>query len=436
MRKWFSLAAAAVSATVLAGCGSGGDGAAADGDAAPVTLTFVSYNYGTPDLGGQGTQQLIDEFQKAHPTITIEAEGVAVKDALTKVRTATAAGNPPDIAQIGWSKMAEAYQSLPIVPIQSIPSAEEWKAHTEGISKNILEATAHDGETVAMPYAVSTPTLFYNADLFRAAGLDPADPPETMAEVKADALAIVGAGAGAEGVYFGAADPGKSDFLTQSLVDSNGGSLVSPDGKVTLDQPEAVEALATVQDLTTSGAQPAVGVQDAMAAFNSGKLGMLLTSTAVLAGLDTAAKGKFELLTAGFPRFGDQPARPTYSGAGLVVLSEDKAKQQAAWEFVKFMTGEEGGTITTKTIGYLPIRPALADDPKYLAGFFAEDDRLLPAMKQLETVTPYTSFPGEHANEAVVTLQDKAVEPIILRGADPETTLAAVADEIRSLVGE
>jgi multiple sugar transport system substrate-binding protein len=41
-----------------------------------------------------------------------------------------------------------------------------------------------------VPYVFSTPTLFYNADLFRQAGLDPDKPPTTWAEVKQYGLQI------------------------------------------------------------------------------------------------------------------------------------------------------------------------------------------------------------------------------------------------------
>lgn len=249
---------------------------------------------------------------------------------LTKLRTSTLGGNAFDVAQIGWSKMAEAYQTLPITPVQKIASGQDWADTTAGFNPAVLQATQHDGLTAAMPYTMSIPTLFYNADLFRAAGLDPSRPPATFDELKADALAL--AQHGSSGVYVDAANASKSDFLTQSLVDSDGGAVVSPQGTVTLDQAPVVDALRTLADLTHSGAQPAVGENDALAAFKAGKLGMLVTSTAVLAALDQAAAGKFQVLAAGLPRFGDKLARPTYSGAGLVVLSKDPAKQQAAWK--------------------------------------------------------------------------------------------------------
>ncbi|QYN39007.1 ABC transporter substrate-binding protein [Pseudonocardia sp. DSM 110487] len=428
-RRGRRVLAVALLATVSAGLGGCGE----DGDASrsgQVTIDFLSYNYGTPDIGGQGTQELLDAFHAAHPDITVRPIGVATKDVLTKLRTDAAAGEIPDVAQIGWSKMAEANTSLPVVPVQDV-AGPEWEAHVAGMAPGVMNAVASDGKVTAMPYTMSIPIMYVNATLFTRAGLDPERPPTTMAEVEQAALQIKKAGA--EGVYIDAANSGKSDFLTQSLIASNGGALVGPDGAVTLDQPAAVEALAALQDLTASGAQPAVKSEDGIAAFKAGKVGMLVTSTALLAALDSAAEGVFDLRTAGFPRFGDKPARPTYSGAGLAVFAPDEARQRAAWTFVKFLTSEQGFTIITTKIGYLPLRESIVNDPRYLADYFAADGRMLPSLGQLATVTPYTSFAGKRANEAVVVLQDQAVEPIMLRGADPPKTMTETAGKIRAM---
>jgi multiple sugar transport system substrate-binding protein len=436
---------AASSLAALAACGgsttgsttaSSSTGAAATSTADPkVTISFLSYNYGTPDIGGQGTQALIDAFEKAHPNITIKPQGVAVADVLTHLQTDTAAGTPPDVAQIGWSKMAAAYQLLPIVPVQDIPTKADWDTTMAGFSKNLLSAVAVNGKVKAVPYTISIPVIFYNADLFKKAGLDPEKPPTTIDELKTDALAIKSK-AGAEGAYFAVVDSGKSDYLTQSVIASNGGREIGSDGMPAFDSPAAASALGAMQDLTTSGAQPAITATSAVAAFSAGKLGMLVGSTAVSASLLKASTGKFELRTTGFPSFGSKPAAPTYSGAGLAVLAKDKTHQQAAWTFIKFLTSAEGFTIITSKIGYLPLRPALATDPKYLQSFFASNKLLSPALKQLDNVSPYQSFAGKNASQAVVALQDDAVEPIVLRGANPASTLSSVATQVRGVLGQ
>jgi len=397
-----------------------------------VSITFSSYNYGTAGAAGEGTQALLDRFAELHPEITVVPEAVPASDVLTKTKTAVAAGIAPDVVQLGYSKLAEAMETLPIQSIEDI-AGDEWDDHVEGINQALVETGTSDDTVKALPYTVSIPTVFYNADLFRAAGLDPETPPDSIEEISEAAAAITATGA--YGAYFGIVDTAKSDYVTQSVINSAGGAIVDADGEVTLDSPEAIAGLQAVQDLTTEGIQPAVSVDDAVAAFSSGTLGMLVMTTAVMGSIETAAEGNFELRTGAFPSFGDGEARPTHSGASLVILSDDEAKQKASWELVKFLTGKEGYTMVTELIGYLPLRADLATDPEYLEGYFEENTLLLPPLKQLETLAPYLSFPGPKANQATVLLQDNAVSPIVLRDADVKDTLTEVADRIRELVG-
>jgi multiple sugar transport system substrate-binding protein len=417
------------SVLTVTGCSAA---AAEAGPAEPVSITFSSYNYGTAGAAGEGTQALLDEFAELHPGITVVPEAVPAGDVLTKTKTAVAADIAPDVVQLGYSKLAEALETLPIQSIEDI-AGDEWTEHAEGINQALIETGERDGTAHALPYTVSIPTVFYNADLFRAAGLDPEAPPTSIDEVAAAAEAI--SATDHNGVYFATVDTAKSDYLTQSIINSSGGAIVSADGDITLDSPEAVEGLTAVQDLTSRGLQPAVAVDDAVAAFSSGDLGMLVMTTAVMGNITAAAEGNFELRTTAFPTFSDDDARPTHSGASLVVLSDDEAKQQAAWAFVKFLTSKEGYTMITEKIGYLPLRADLADDPEYLAGYFEENTLLLPSLDQLATVAPYLSFPSAKANQATVLFQDNAVSPIVLRDADVKGTLTEVADRIRDLVG-
>ncbi|MCK9897349.1 ABC transporter substrate-binding protein [Frankia sp. AgB32] len=401
-------------------------------DSGPIAIRFMSYNYGTPCCGA-GTQQLIDEFEKANPNITIKPEAVAAADVLTKLRTETAAGSPPDVVQLGWSKAGEARSALPLVPVQDIPTAAEWKSGTDGIYPNILKAVSNSGtgKVDIMPFSISVPVLYYNADLFIKAGLDPARPPKTLAEVKAAATAITRTGK--QGVYFGVADPGKSDYLTQSIMNSSGGGEVDGSGAVTVDSPRSIAGLNAIRDLVVGGQQPKVTATDAQAAFAGGNIGMMIFTTAAMSTFEKSAKGKFDLRTAAFPSFDGSAPRPTYSGAGLAVLGKDKGRQQAAWKFIQFLTSPQGFTILTKSIGYLPLRPAIVSDPAYLGDYFKQDKRLLPSLAQIGDVTPYTYFQGSRANQAVVVLQDEAVTPVILQGKDAAPVLTAAANKIRSL---
>lgn len=410
--------------TLLAACGQNNSTPAPESDD-PVTITFLSYTYGQANPLGDGIAKLIDNFQAANPNITVKPQSVPTSDALTKLQAGVVAGDPPDIAQIGWSKVAQASQTLPLRSLEDIAGADEWNKHMAGYVPSVLQATPTAGskKPVAMPFMMATPVIFYNADLFKAAGLDPAQPPKTMAQLAAAAQAIKDK-TEAQGVYVSAVDPGKSDYLTQSLVNSAGGALVSGSGEVTVDSAPVITALSALQDLTKSGVQPAVDFASAQSAFSAGKLGMLVTTGGGLLTLDQAAKGKFTLQMAPLPGFDNLPARPTFSGSGLTIVAKDAAKAKASWKFVQYLTNDDSFKLIASQMGYLPLRTAAAS---------SADPRLGSAVEQMADLVPYTAFPGKQSNQGVVILQDEAVEPIVLRGADPAATLKAAASKIRGL---
>jgi hypothetical protein len=149
-RRGMSAAAAAcavAACAALAACSSSNSSSSASASGAnspsaasgKTTITFESYNYGTPDLGGQGMQQLINDFEKAHPNIVVKPSGVSAADIYPDVTSQAAAGNPPDIAEIGWSKVAAALQQrdgdrgIDAEPVEAAVEADGLGGHLEEV---------------------------------------------------------------------------------------------------------------------------------------------------------------------------------------------------------------------------------------------------------------------------------------------------------------
>lgn len=413
--------ALSLAATAAAGCSS-----SSSSGGGRVTITFDSYTYGQPNPGGAGLSRLLAEFQRTHPSITVHAVSVPVADNLTKVEADTAAGSPPDVAQVGWNNAETVAQTLPVRAFADVAGAAAFNRDLAGYDPALLRAAAtKDGKIVMLPWLVSTPVLFYNATMFREAGLNPDQPPATIAQMQQDALAIKARGLG-QGAYVDAVNaPGYSDGVTQSLVDSVGGSLVKPGGQVTLSSSPVVTALGAVQGLTRSGAMPAVLTPAAISAFSAGKLAMMVITESELPTFEQAAKGKFTLGVGSFPQVTSQPARTTLIGNGLAILSADDAHAQAAWQLVQFLTSVQAYQTIASQMGYPPLR--------------AVDDRfatplMLPAVRQLAAASPYTVFPHQ-PTRAVHIMQQEAVAAIVLQGADPGKTLAAAQAKITALGG-
>ncbi len=282
-----------------------------------------------------------------------------------------------------------------------------------------------DGKTYAVPYVFSTPVLWFNKTLFTQAGLDPANPPKTWAEVKTAALAIK-AKTGGDGIVVDCLTKAAGDWCFQSLVRSAGGRVMSADGtKLSFADTPAVEAVSMAADLVHSGVMPNLDQQQAFKAFSSGRLGMILETSAVQALFMAGAKANsWELDATNEPSFGSKPVIPTNSGSGLAVFGKDPAKQRAAWELIKFLTSDHAYIQISSKIGYLPLRTGLVDDPNGLQEWAKANPLIKPNLDQLTRLQPWESFPGDNYLQIGDTMMT-AVEGAVFSGKDPASTLAA-----------
>ena len=231
-----------------------------------VKISFYSYNLASAGQGADGTKQLISEFQTANPNITVEGVGVPFAQLLPRIQADTVAGNPPDVAQIIFSDLDFAVTNYTPTPREALVPPAELTQNWVGFSPAGQKLGQLNGKTYAIAYTLSTPIIFYNADLFKAAGLNPDQPPTTWADLKADTLKIA-ALPGTSGFHTAVLDSGY-DWIFQGLVRSNGGHVLSEDRKTLMfDDQAAVGAVAMLRDLVQSGAHPKLTGAEANTAF-------------------------------------------------------------------------------------------------------------------------------------------------------------------------
>jgi multiple sugar transport system substrate-binding protein len=398
----------------------------------PVTITFYNYNLAAAGLGAEATQKLINEFMAANPNVTVTGVPYSSADG-SRIQADLAAGLPVDVVQTVFSDLDFSVTNFGAQALEDIVPAQEISAHLQGMHPNGTKLGVLNGKTYGLAYTFSTPVLFYNADLFRAAGLDPENPPKTWVDVKSAALAIEEK-TDAEGFTAGITGPGAVDWLFQGVVRSNNGEVISRDRKtLKFAEPEAVEAVTMLRDLYDAGVYENYDSAGAVDAMASGSLGMYLQTSALQGSLVAGANGNYELRSSTMPRFGDKPTRPNNSGSALTIHTTDPLKQRAAWELMKFLTSEHGYTVITSEIGYLPLRPAIVTDPKYLAGWVAEHPLVAPNLEQLDRLEPWDPMPGPNYRQIGKTMMD-AVEMSVFGGADVAATLADAQANAQALM--
>jgi multiple sugar transport system substrate-binding protein len=405
------LAAASLGYTALSGVAFA---QMADAITEPVTITFYNYNLATASAGADATRELIAQFEEENPNIKVEAIGVPSNEIVTRLQADMAAGQQPDIAQLVFRDLIYIASDLGANALEDMAGPQAYAELTDGMIPRGLDLGKVDDKTYGLAYTFSTPILYYNADLFRAAGLDPENPPKTWAEVKTAAEAIV-ENTDAEGFFPGAYGPADGTFVYQAILMSNGGK-VRDGNTLTFADPKGIEAVQMLRDMVDSGAHARIDPANPSEAMAAGQLGMFLYTSAVQNSLSTASEGNWELRVAAMPAFGDKPTAPTNSGSALYTFSKDPIKQRASYELMKFLTSRYGYTIITSKIGYLPLRLDIIDDPAFLGPWTAEHPLIRPNLEQLSRLTPNIAFPGPNYRQAEAMMKDAVTEAVLGEG--------------------
>ncbi len=396
-----------------------------------VTIRFYSYNLGNAAFG-PGTEKLIAEFMAANPNITVEGVPVPGAEMTARVQADIVAGTPPDVAQLIFDGLDFIATNFNAKPLEAIVPPEELAQHFEGFSPNGLQLGRLNEQTYGLAFTFSTPVLFYNASLFEAAGLDPDAPPTTWAEVKEYALQIAEA-TEADGVHI--AGLGGFDWIIQALIGSNGGQVLSDDrATIEFGSEAAIGAISMWQDLVQSGAHSKLTDNEIVESMFTGNLGMYLQSSALQRTLIANAESNgWELRAAPMPAFGELATTPVNSGSALFIFSDDPVKQRAAWEFLKFVTSERGYTIITSDIGYLPLRPAIVEDPAYLKDWADANPLVFPNLEQLTRLRAWVSYPGPNWRQ-IETILLETVQQAVTSDGDVAALMTDAADRAQALM--
>lgn len=398
-----------------------------------VSIVFESYNYGLAGAWTETFDTLLADFRTKFPNITVTAQKPQgnspnpATDTISSIQNQMVAANPPDVAQLGFSDLDFTINQLRAEPLDRLVGKPAVQRNFDGakypFAPRARTLADWNGATHGVPFVFSTPVLYYNASLFTAAGLDPAQPPNTWDRVAAAATAIKAIGK--DGIYIDCLTKTAKDWCFQSLVRSNGGRVISEDRKRLMfaDAP-AVEVTTMAQRLVQTGAMPALNQKQGYEAFARGEIGMILETSAIQGTFVSGAKDRWDLRSAPMPGFAGKPTVPTNSGASLYILSKDPARQRASWELIKFLTSEHAYAKIATGIGYLPLRTGLLDDPDGLRDWAARNPLLAPNVAQLARMEPWVSMPGNNYLQIRDGMMD-AVEAIVFQGRDPQSTLTA-----------
>jgi multiple sugar transport system substrate-binding protein len=151
-----------------------------------VTLTFT--RAGDSATVSKIFDPMVAAFEKTHPNITIKSIPMGFDEANKRFPTMAATGTLPDVMLPPDSLSASLGLKGAFLDLEGKLS-EDLVKDTPPSMWNAPCATA-DGKRIGLPANAGGLVLWYNADIFKKAGLDPDNPPKTWDEFVAAAKAI------------------------------------------------------------------------------------------------------------------------------------------------------------------------------------------------------------------------------------------------------
>jgi multiple sugar transport system substrate-binding protein len=345
---------------LLTSCTSGGPPAATpspspspSASAGPVTLRFAVYG-GVPDV--MAYRAMARVYTRSRPDVTVKVE--AMPDEVTadaKLDREFAAGRAPDVFLTGSTALPSLVSQNRVQPVDVLLEKRgvEFGDNYERLG---LEAFAADDALQCMPSDVSPYVVFYNKRLFAGVtlaepGQEPPTPQTGWAWDQFVRAAQQMSHRGVKGVYLA------PDLTTLTpLLRSAGTDIVDDPQKPTTlqlaDGPtrSALEQVLTVarsQRLTPTPQQ--LAKSDAVSRFESGRLGMLIGTRALVPELRAHPGLRFDVLP--LPNLGRSRTIAEVSG---YCISHDSRHIDDAADFLAFASGRRAATLTARSGGIVP----------------------------------------------------------------------------------
>jgi trehalose/maltose transport system substrate-binding protein len=336
--------------------------------AAGVTIHFA----GDSDVGqgGRWTRQVCQEWaQKTGNTLVYINRPNDATETLQQFQQYWAAKSPDvDVYMIDviWPGIAGPHS----VDLKKYFKDNEIKE----FFPRIIENNTVNGKLVGMPLFTDAGILYYRTDLLEKYGYKA--PPKTWEEMAEMAKKIQDGERQAHPDFQGFVFEGKaSESVTCNAIEwiysYDGGTVIDPSKKVTINNPNAIKALDTAHSWVGTISPPGVttyGEEDARNVWQAGNAAFMRNwPYAYALGQDpkSPVAGKFDVVV--LPKGGENGKNAACLGGWQLMVSAYSKNPEQAADLVKYLTSAEIQKKRAIDLSQLPTRPALYTDPDVLA---------------------------------------------------------------------
>lgn len=399
----------------------------------PLEITFWHAMSGSR---AEVVQGLVDGFNEANSDVMVIAEYTgSYAETLTSALASIGTGEEPHIVQVYEVGTRAMLDSGAIIPVQELAGGE---LDVTQFVAPITNYYSVDDELRCMPFNSSTAMLYYNKDMFEAAGLDPETPPTSFDEILEMGQQIMDSGAAEGGISFG----WPAWIMEQTFAkhdqflanEENGRTGLATE--VFFNSDFGVSVLTEWQRWADAGVLVYGGrTYRANDPFIAGEFAMLAQSTSSLGGIQRSVD--FNLGTAFLPRLDGYEVGNNVIGGGCLWAMDghDDADYDAIWRFYQHLATTESAITWHKGTGYFPSTN-VAVEQLDAEGWFEENPNFRTAFDQILTGNNTAAAQGVLLGD-FVTIRDivgAAIEEAIVDGRDPQEALDAAVEEINSLL--
>ncbi len=354
--------------------------------------TEVTFWHSMGGVNGEAIDNLVKQFNEENTygiTVNAQYQG-EYDDSLNKLKSAQIGNMGADLVQVYEIGTRFMIESGWTVPMQFMVDEDGYDVSV--IEPNLSAYYTIDNQLYSMPFNSSTPLMYYNKDMFDAAGItEIPDSLEGISEIGDKLLANGGAdeviSLGIYGWFF-------EQFIGKQgleYADNGNGRKEAATSVVFGENGAAKNILTAWKALADAGYAPNVGRggDAGLADFSSGKSAITLGSTASLKQILEDVDGKFEVGTAYFPKISsDDVGGVSIGGASLWALdNKDEKKLRATWEFVKFLISAESQAYWNAETGYFPVTTG-AHEEQVFKDNIAKYPQFQTAIDQLHDSSP------------------------------------------------
>lgn len=425
MLKWIAATGSAASAPLLTS-----NALAAE----PVTLDVL---YAFPAFA-KFHEPIAEEFMKRQSDIKVQFRAPAAsydEGHQTMLRQAVT-NQLPDVYYSGYHLLAELVRTLvkrnQITEVGPLLDKEDAAWRKANYADSVLALGKVDGRTYGLAFNASLPIIYYNEQLVRAAGGDPDKMPDTWDGMIALATQIKAKGSDVAGIGYNIHD-WPDDWLFRSMILQAGGSM--------LDKSEAasgvggavgLKTMRNLRKLVTDAGMPLIDWDQSRQQFIAGKIGIFADTPARLRQVTDLIGDKFKLRTCVFPIDDKANGGLPTGGNAAIITAKEAAKQKAAWEFLKFVSGPDAQKIVVETTGYMPTN-LRASAPDLLGKFYEQNPNFRTVSLESGRAKPWQGYPG--GNSVRIWRVQRDIINSVMRGNEtPEAGLDRIVKESNALM--